>query len=156
MIRYALRCADGHEFESWFRSSAAFDELASSGLLSCAVCGGAKVEKALMAPSLGAAAVGGPAPGAADAPAPAAPAAPPPSLREPSSPLEAAIRALRARVEANAENVGGRFAREARAIHEGEAESRAIYGEATGEEVKDLLEDGIEIAPLPWGSRRDA
>lgn len=150
MIRYALRCEKGHDFDSWFASSAAFDALKQEGLLSCAVCGCAEVSKALMAPSVGVArAEDGPA--AAPAPEPA-----PPSLSAPASPVEAAIRELRARVEANAEHVGPRFAAEARAIHNGEAESRAIYGEASGKEVRELLDDGVEISPLPWNSRRDA
>ncbi|MGG7565297.1 DUF1178 family protein [Rhodovulum sp. DZ06] len=163
MIRYALKCADGHHFESWFASSAAFDALKQDGLLSCAICGGEKVEKAIMAPAVSAATRKDAAP--APAAAPAAPAAPAPApapgpggaaLSAPSSQLEAAIRALREKVEANAENVGRRFAREARAIHEGEADARPIYGEASGAEVKELAEEGIEVAPLPWTTRRDA
>lgn len=143
MIRYSLRCAKGHEFESWFQSAAAYDKVAAAGGLACAVCGDARVEKALMAPSVG-----------ADRPQPQ-PEAPVPMLSAPSSPLEAAIRALRAKVEASAENVGRDFARLAREMHEGETEDRPIYGEATREEAKSLLEDGVPVAPLPWTSRRD-
>lgn len=186
MIRYTLKCGDGHQFDSWFASSDAFDALKAEGLLSCAICGGGGVEKALMAPALShkqrkaaaeaaeaalaAQSSGAPssaaqssdapaskaAAGGADAPAPAAPDAPAPSLSAPASPMEAAIRELRRRVEAGAENVGRSFAREARRIHEGESEARPIYGEASGREVRDLAEDGIDVTPLPWTTRRDA
>lgn len=136
MIKYALKCRDGHQFDSWFQDSAAFDKLAGSGHLSCAVCGGADVEKAIMAPRVM----------AAEADAEAAP------LSVPASPAEQAMRRLRDHVEANADNVGANFASEARAIHEGDAPERAIYGEAKLEEAKSLIEDGVPVAPLPWGS----
>lgn len=146
MIRYALRCAEGHVFDSWFQSAEAYDRLAASGRLTCGVCGGGGVEKTLMAP-----AVSAPAEPAARAPEP--PAAP--MLSAPSHPLEAALRALRERVEATAENVGRDFARKARAMHEGLDDSRPIYGEATREEARSLIEDGVPVAPLPWPVRRD-
>ena len=159
MIRYALRCADGHAFESWFASAETFDKLAAAGQVTCAVCGGAEVSKALMAPSVTPSDASAAPPPDAATPASADPAAPMPApapmLSAPSSPLEAAIRALRARVEANAEDVGRNFARVAREIHEGEAKARAVYGEATREEAAELLEDGVPVAPLPWTSRRD-
>lgn len=94
-----------------------------------------------------------PAPG----PAPA-PAAPPPeaiSAEVRRRLIEERLRVLRAHVEANAENVGGAFADEARRIHEGDAEDRAIYGDATTDEVEALIEDEIPVAPLPWIDRRD-
>jgi hypothetical protein len=148
MIRYSLRCRRGHDFESWFASAATFDRLAEAGGLSCAVCGDADVSKSLMAPSVGSS--------GREAPAktPAEPEAAAPVLSAPSSPLEAAVRALRARVEAAADDVGRDFARRAREMHEGEAEARPIYGEATREEARDLIEDGVPIAPLPWPVRR--
>ncbi|SLN48276.1 hypothetical protein ROJ8625_02347 [Roseivivax jejudonensis] len=145
MIRYALRCADGHEFDSWFQSAAAFDTLAAAGHLSCAVCGSGEVQKTLMAPRVA---------GDAKAPQPEAQTETPaePSARPlaaPRSPAEQAMAALRAHLEANSTFVGRDFARDARAMHLGEAEERPIWGEATGEEARDLLEDGVPVLPLP-------
>ncbi|MDF2234640.1 DUF1178 family protein [Albimonas sp. CAU 1670] len=146
MIRYTLRCDDGHEFESWFQSAEAFDKVKAAGGLACAICGSGAVSKSLMAPRLGA----GTKKGAA--PAPEAPPETAPMLSAPGSPLEAAMKALRERVEASAENVGRDFAKLARQMHEGALEDRPIYGEATREEARDLLEDGVPVAPLPWRS----
>ena len=156
MIRYTLRCADGHEFESWFQSGQAFDKVKAAGGLSCAICGSAKVEKSLMAPSLGAgsrkAAKGGdPAEAAAAAAAGTPDTAP--MLSAPNSPLEATMRALRSKIEASAEDVGRDFPTLARRMHEGEVEDRPIYGEATRDEAKELIEDGVPVAPLPWRTK---
>lgn len=158
MIRYALRCAKGHDFESWFGSAEAFDRLERAGHLSCAVCGGAEVNKAPMAPALAPARsragdrLAGPRP--ATAPAPDATAAERP-LSRPLSPAEQALAEMRARIERETEDVGRRFAEEARAIHEGRAPDRAIRGEARAEEARALLEDGVPVVPLPWqGGRR--
>jgi hypothetical protein len=146
-----MKCADGHRFESWFQSGESFERLRKTGHLSCAVCGRPEVEKAIMAPAVST--KGAPI---------VTPAAPPPDsvrdvqLTAPSSPVESALRELRARVEANAENVGRGFADEARAIHLGEANERAIYGQATGEEARALIDDGVDIAALPWIARRDS
>jgi hypothetical protein len=136
MIRYALRCAENHSFDSWFQSAAAFDTLAAKGLVSCAVCGGTEVTKALMAPRV-----------AAPEEAVAAPPARP--LSEPAHPAEQMLRALREHLLKNSTYVGGHFAQEARAMHLGEAEARAIHGEANLEDARALLEEGIAIAPLP-------
>lgn len=159
MIRYALRCADGHVFESWFASAETYDRLAKAGGLSCAMCGSEDVAKTLMAPSVAVSEKGGKAKPAGDAAvAPAAPAAPEhsaPMLSAPNSPLEAALKSLRAKVEANAENVGKAFPRMAREMHAGEAEDRPIYGEATRDEARELIDDGVPVAPLPWLTRRD-
>lgn len=123
MIRYALKCSEGHEFESWFASAAAYDGLAGRGLVSCSTCGSSEVAKALMAPKV--------------------------SARRGQDDVTRRIAALRAKVEAEATYVGPRFAAEARAIHESESD-RAIYGEANADEVRSLLEDGIPVAPLPF------
>jgi hypothetical protein len=128
MIRYALRCKDGHEFESWFAGADAFDALAAKDMVSCAVCGSSDVAKALMAPKV------------------ATRAAEPPVPREA---IEAKIRALREKVEAEATYVGPRFAAEARRLHEA-GEERPIYGEADPREARALIEDGIPVAPLPF------
>ena len=133
MIKYALKCADGHDFDSWFQNSEAFDKLKDAGLVACSVCGGANVEKAVMAPRVN-----------VPAKAEAGP------LSAPASPAEQALKELRAKVEANAENVGRRFAREARDMHNGDTPARPIYGEARLDEAKSLIEDGVPVAPLPW------
>lgn len=135
MIRFSLKCAAGHRFESWFQSVAAFDKLSDSGMLACAVCGSASVEKALMAPQLCK---------AQDNPAP------------PPHPAEQALAELRRQVEQTADYVGPRFAREARDMHEGLIPERAIYGEARPEEARSLIEEGIPVVPLPFTPRRKA
>ena len=142
MIRYALKCADGHSFDSWFRSSDAFDRLHAAGMVACAVCGSTAVEKSVMAPRLQASR------DAAQARRPARP------LSEPASPAEQALAELRRRIEASSDYVGADFAAEARAIHEGEAPARSIYGEARPDEARALIEDGIPVAPLPFRPQR--
>lgn len=143
MIHYALRCADGHRFGSWFQSGSAFDSLHAAGHLSCAVCGSPQVDKTLMAPRLSTAAA--PAPSIdADPPAPG-----PGALSKPRNPQEAALVALQERLERETDDVGADFAREARAMHEGTAPTRAIRGEALRTEAKALLDDGVPIVPLP-------
>lgn len=149
MIRYALRCADGHDFESWFPSSASYDTQRARGLVACPACGSIAVEKAMMAPAV---ARNDRAPAAATAAAPdeVAPAAPPALAPEPHhQALVAALREIRAHVVRTADYVGDDFARLARDMHEGEVAHRAIYGEASPEEVRALREDDIEILPLP-------
>ena len=157
MIRYALTCDRDHGFESWFQSAEAFDRLLATGHVVCAICGSARVVKSLMAPAVRPArrvATPGPsAPAGGEAEA-AAPAAQP--LSTPSGPVEEALAALRRAVEANSEYVGQDFAAEARAIHDGAAPERSIYGEARPEEAKRLIEDGIPVAPLPFLPGRKA
>jgi hypothetical protein len=161
MIRYALKCTEGHGFESWFSSSASFEMLRDAGHLACAVCGATDVDRAMMAPNVapkgaGAAQPASQAGPSVDAHGPSAAEETGAVLSGPASPLEAAIRALRAKIEANAENVGRRFADEARAIHDGAADARPIFGEATKDEARALIDEGVEIAPLPWTTRRDS
>ena len=139
MIKYSLRCADGHDFESWFQSGEAFDALAGKGLLSCAVCGGTEVSKALMAPKVGT---------KGNRKEVAAPAMA--KLSEPQSKLERAIAELRAKVEANSTWVGKGFAKEVRAQADGAAPERPVWGEATPSEAKSMLEEGLPVAPLPF------
>ncbi|MGF1658684.1 MAG: DUF1178 family protein [Rubrimonas sp.] len=145
MIRYDLRCSNGCVFEAWFRDSAAYDAQRAQGAVTCAVCGGGEVEKAVMAPAVRGRKAAPDASKAAAAPALSAP---------PASPVAQSLAALRAHVEANVEHVGPRFAAEARRIHLGDAPERAIWGEATPQEVRSLKEDGVPVAPLPF-SRRD-
>lgn len=142
MIRYDLVCSSEHHFDSWFRDSAAFDRAARKGLVACPVCGSTKVEKALMAP-----AVSGTdkhqKTEAAEAKLPVAAADPRRAA------FVAMLREMRKHVVANADHVGDRFAEEALRIHFGEAEPRSIYGEATPDEARRLIEEGVEFAPLP-------
>jgi hypothetical protein len=133
MIRYALTCDHGHEFEGWFGSSADYDDQQGRGLLECPVCTSKAVRKQIMAP-----AVAG-TKRTAQAPAPA---------RMQAMMMEAAGR-IRRHVEENFDDVGDAFAREARAIHEGKSEDRGIYGQATPQEVRELVEDGVPVASLP-------
>lgn len=145
MIRYALVCDEGHEFDSWFRDADAFEGQAARGLVSCARCGSTRVAKAIMAPSVARRDRDG-------APAPAArPAAPEPValIDDRQRELRGAIRALRAEIEAKTEDLGARFPEEARRIHEGEAPPRSIRGAASLEDARALIEDGIEILPIP-------
>ena len=143
MIQYALKCANGHEFDSWFQSAAAFDKLVSAGMVSCVVCGGAKVEKAVMTPRVRTARG---AVVATDVPGDPAPG----PLSQPASPAEQAMAELRKKVEENADYVGTDFASEARAMHDGDKPHRSIYGEAAVGEAKQLVEDGVPVAPLPF------
>ncbi len=152
MIRYALHCEKGHEFEAWFRSSQAFDEQAGAGQVICPGCGSSQVSKALMAPALGKARPEPPAPApqGRDAAASAPPADSHALAADPKSrALAEAIRRLRRHVAENADYVGARFPEEARRIHNEEGERRSIYGEASPKEAKELVEEGIEIHPLP-------
>jgi hypothetical protein len=154
VIRYNLVCAKRHEFESWFADSAAYDKQAKRGLVSCPLCGSAKVEKAIMAPRLARKDKGRPIDvpeSAAATPAASAPAANAPVAM--MSPQEKEFRAklkeLRDHLTANADNVGTKFPEEARKMHYGEIEHRSIYGEASPQDAKDLHEEGIDFHPLP-------
>ena len=153
MIHYSLVCHKGHDFESWFASSAAYDKQAKRGLISCPLCGSAKVEKAIMAPRLARKDKSTPivAPVAESAPAPTPAEAPTPVAM--ISPQEREFRAklkeLRDHLTANADNVGKKFPEVARKMHYGEVGHRSIYGEASPREAKELHEEGIEFHPLP-------
>jgi hypothetical protein len=165
MIRYALACAGGHAFESWFANSTAFDKQQKRGLVNCPVCGSTKVEKAIMAPRLARSDVEEAAPPAPQPPAPPQPPAsasplPPLPLPPPgksavamTSPQERELRKklkeLRDHVTKNAHYVGPQFPEQARKMHYGEIEHRSIYGEASPGEAKALHEEGIEFHPLP-------
>lgn len=159
MIRFSLRCENDHQFESWFKDGDAYDRMAAAGLVECPTCGDSRVSKALMTPSV--AKVPG-VKGRAEAAAPARPPVPTPPAdgpRHAAGPMPAQVMALLQRMRQEVENhcdyVGENFAREARRIHEGEAEARGIYGEASDEEAEALRDDGIDIARLPWVPRSD-
>jgi hypothetical protein len=156
MIRYDLRCEAGHAFDSWFRDSASYDEQARRGLVSCPVCGSTKVDKQIMAPAVArtdrdivARPAEGPAPERPAPPLAPAPAGPVALISERERAFREMIREFRRVVTEQAENVGPRFAEEARAMHEGLSEFRAIYGEATPDEARALREEGIDAFPLP-------
>ncbi|WP_067340933.1 DUF1178 family protein [Stappia indica] len=159
MIRYALCCKAGHGFEGWFRGLEDFETQKASGFLACPACGSGDVDKALMAPAVStsrskearaekaAASVRQARAGETAEPAQV------PAIAAPRTPEQAALmeklRALRAELTANAEDVGTAFPEEARKIHYGEAEARGIYGAASREDVGELLEEGIAVMPLP-------
>ena len=140
MIHYDLICEKGHEFDGWFSNSDAFDVQAAQGLVACTICGTMKIEKQLMAPGI-----------------------PTKSNKKsdggqfltagPVDPRAAAMmqmmREYRQHVEANTENVGANFAEEARKIHYKETDARGIHGVATPAEAQELVEEGIEIHPVP-------
>jgi hypothetical protein len=141
MIRYSLRCAADHGFESWFASADAFATLLSAGQLACPVCGASDVRKDLMAPAVRPARKAATASGEAEAR---------PDLSAPGSALEAEIAALRRQIEANSEYVGVNFVTEARRMHAGDTPGRSIHGEAKPEEARQMIEDGLPVAPLPF------
>ena len=158
MIKYALACEQAHEFESWFPSSDAYEVQRKRGFVTCPVCNSPKVEKQIMAPSLARRDRDLPrAPVPAETPGPAAPASPTPTpdpqamavLSEKEREVRALLKAVREHVTRTAENVGERFADEARKMHYGEIEHRSIYGQANPAEAKALWEEGIEAYPLP-------
>ena len=142
MIRYALNCDHGHEFESWFPSSSAYDKQAKRGLLSCPQCGSGKIDKAIMAPRLS----GTNREAASEASAPKNPVA---MLSPQEREIRTKLKELRDHLTKNADNVGQKFPEEARKMHYGEIEHRSIYGEASPEEAKGLAEEGVEFHALP-------
>jgi hypothetical protein len=147
MIKYSLRCERAHGFESWFSDSAGYEKQRKRGLIDCPVCGSTTIDKQIMAPNvrLGSDIEARP-PGGASA-APAAPSFV--MASEKARQLRAMIRELHAHVAANTEDVGARFAEEARKIHHGEADDRAIRGRASIDEAIELHEEGIGVLPLP-------
>jgi hypothetical protein len=149
MIHYNLRCQRGHTFESWFQSSSAYEAQEKHKLVNCPVCGSAKVERAIMAPQIVSkkgkdSAL--PAPAAAvDVAAPAST----PLLMAQERELRAKLKELRDHIVKSADNVGERFPVEARKMHYGDIEHRPIYGEASPDEARALIEEGVEVTPLP-------
>ncbi|MES1201904.1 MAG: DUF1178 family protein [Pseudomonadota bacterium] len=129
MIRYDLRCANGDEFEAWFGSISDYDAQAEKGLIECPICGDAHVSKAPMAPAVHTARSK--------------------ASREDRAVTMAMAAKVREHIEENFDYVGDKFADEARKMHEGVAEERAIWGEATPEQARELAEEGVPVAPLP-------
>ncbi|MGQ0534320.1 MAG: DUF1178 family protein [Caulobacteraceae bacterium] len=129
MIRYDLRCNNGDEFEAWFGSIADYDKQTEAGLVECPHCGSKHVTKAPMAPAVQ-------------------------TARSKEAKKEHAVAMamaakVREHIKDNFDYVGDKFADEARKMHSGESEERAIWGEATPEEARELAEEGIPASPLP-------
>lgn len=121
MIRFTLSCENAHSFESWFKSNEACDDLMTKGLVNCTSCGSTTIRKTLMTPSVAI-----------------------------KSHVKTPLEKLRHEVEANSEYVGTKFAARARAMHEGTAPDKPIYGEVNAAEARQLFEDGIPVMPLPF------
>jgi hypothetical protein len=151
MIVYELACDKGHTFEGWFKDSATYDRQEKRKQLSCAVCGSSRVRKAPMAPRIGS---GKGKDADAAVPAQASYANDPDMKR--AAVLMKELAELRRHVEKNADYVGPKFADEARQMHYGEKERRNIYGEASNKEAKELADEGIEFARIPWMPRHDS
>lgn len=134
MIQYSLQCAQGHRFDAWFKSAAAYDDQQARGIVTCAQCGDGHVEKAPMAPNV----------------ARTDTARLPLAAGQPdAAKFRDMLRQYRKAVMQKADYVGDRFAEEARKIHFEEADPRGIYGEASRDEVAGLIEDGVGFLPLP-------
>ena len=154
MIHYNLRCKKGHAFESWFQSSSAYETQEKRKLVSCPLCGSTDVERAIMAPRIARKKGREQAPAEQlPVPAPATEAVPPspsaPLLMTQERELRAKLKELRDHIVKNADNVGERFPNEARKMHYGVIEHRPIYGEASPDEAKALIDEGVEVMPLP-------
>ena len=146
MICFSLHCGNDHTFEGWFRDGASFDRQAEEGSVACPTCGDSTVRKAMMAPAVVRSAVRAVA-APVETPVAVAPAQMPDHAK--AAVMMAMLRKMREHVEKNFENVGERFPEEARRIHYGEADEREIFGQASLEEAKELVEEGIAIRPLP-------
>ncbi|MGZ5805120.1 MAG: DUF1178 family protein [Xanthobacteraceae bacterium] len=159
MIKYALACDNGHQFESWFQNSAAYDKQVKRKLVSCPVCDSTKVEKAIMAPRLGASAKKRGLPAMATPDVTPSAGAPTPEVAPETAPVamispqeqefRSKLKELRDHLVKNSDNVGKKFPEVARKMHYGEIEHRSIYGEATPKDAKEMLDEGIELHPLP-------
>jgi hypothetical protein len=158
MILYRLRCAKGHEFDSWFKDGKTYERQEKRSLIGCPACGSAKITRAPMAPRIGKGidkGGGKSVEAPVETPAEAVPApAPDPQMAALAQAMPKEMREtllkLREQVEKNLEPVGEKFAEEARKIHYGESDKRGIYGQTTDEEAEALADEGIEFGRLPW------
>ncbi|KPU84539.1 hypothetical protein JI58_03185 [Marinosulfonomonas sp. PRT-SC04] len=148
MISYTLKCENDHRFDSWFQSADAFDKLRAAGMVTCVRCESVRVEKAIMAPRVRTARK------TAESSDQALNQAAKNPLSTPTNDAERAIGDLKAKIEATSEYVGVDFVSQARAMHDGDAPERSIYGEAKPEEALKLLQDGVPVAPLPFTPKR--
>lgn len=165
MIVFDLRCDSNHLFEGWFQSGRSFEAQSVAGQVECPFCGSTTVSKSLMAPHI-------PAKGererhisdfvaadhvvAASANLPESMEASAQDVKRALEHMHQTMKKFRARVETECDYVGDKFADEARAMHEGAIATRGIYGEATLEETEDLLNDGIDILPVPGLDKLDS
>ncbi|WP_417320785.1 DUF1178 family protein [Emcibacter sp.] len=168
MIVFDLKCAENHVFEAWFRSSEAYKEQAASGQIICPHCGDNHISKSVMAPNISAksnqtsvehyeeeiplSAV----PVSASVGVPDNPEISADDVKRAAEHMHEVMAKYRKFVEENCEDVGDNFAEEARKIHNGESEERGIYGETTLEESQELLEEGIDIFPVPGAGKLDS
>lgn len=143
MIKYDLICKKEHEFEAWFRDSAAYDEQADKGKVVCPICGSKKVEKAIMAPNVSTSRK-------------KKSAKQQKMLAGQQAKLAKMMNEFRKNVEKTHDYVGEKFPEEARKIHYGETEQRDIYGEASLDEAKELVDEGVPVAPIPVAPKRDS
>jgi hypothetical protein len=134
VIRFSLHCDQAHDFEGWFRDNADYDTQSKRGFVECPACGSKKVSKALMAPAVSTGRKKEKMALAANAD---------------QKRMMTELKQLAEKMRENSDYVGDKFAEEARKIHFGETEARGIYGEATPDEARDLIEDGVEFMPLP-------
>lgn len=137
MIKYALNCADGHAFDSWFPDSGSYETQRKRGFVACPECGSTKVEKAIMAPAV----VGGER--SSDEPKTEM------LMDDPRKRVREMVARLKREIEANTVDVGPRFPEVARSIHRGDEPERAIRGKASASEAKALLEEGVRVLPMP-------
>ena len=135
MIKFHLLCANDHRFEGWFSNNAAYDEQTSERKILCPFCSSREIEKAPMAPAIASSASR--------------------HKESDANPLTQ-LKELRSYVETNAEHVGERFPEEVRKMHYGEIKKRNIYGDASDTEARDLAEEGINVARIPWAQRHDS
>ncbi|MEM7024209.1 MAG: DUF1178 family protein [Pseudomonadota bacterium] len=135
MILFDLRCSNGHDFEAWFRDSAAYDQQSEEGAITCAVCGDSNVTKALMAPAVSSG---------------------PKIDDQQAAKMLKKWREVQSQIEKNFDHVGRQFPEEARKMHYGETEKRGIYGEATRAEAKELSDEGVQVSPIPWLPPQDS
>jgi hypothetical protein len=143
MIKYALICDDSHAFESWFPSGDSYETQVKRGLIACPTCASIRISKAIMAPAI----LSGQK---SERKAENGAATPVALLDERQQRMREIARRLRQEIIANTDDVGAKFPEEARAIHEGDAPARSIRGQATPEEARALIEEGVGVLPLPF------
>lgn len=166
MIVFDLRCEDNHVFEAWFRNSDAYELQALDGQVECPFCGSTSITKSLMSPNIASKGnrrtdktadfIAADHMVAASANVPETMETSAEDVKRALEHMHDTMKKYRNHVKKECEYVGENFAREARAIHEGEAETRGIYGEATLEETEDLLNDGVDILPVPGLGKLDS
>ncbi len=144
MILYQLHCDSEHQFEAWFRDSQAYEKQAKRKLLTCPVCGSTKIGKALMAPRINKSKNEAPATFGAREPSTST------NVSPQNEEFRKKLKELRAEIERNCDYVGDQFAEEARKIHYGEADAKNIYGEASLEDARELVDEGVDFTPIPW------